>query len=210
MTPTSLPSSAVYRFFSGLAESMLRRRIPLLAVVLALTAFFAFQTRHLELDTNNDIWFVEGDPTLELSDRFKAAFGNDDFVYVVLESEDFFRPENIRRMRELAEALEASVPHLLELTWLGNVEDIVGREDLIEIEEFLAGEPESAADLAALRRRALAEPTFVNDLISADGRIAGLLLEMDAYPDEEGDPRKQVPPAVRDVLGRPEFRGRSR
>jgi predicted RND superfamily exporter protein len=46
----------------------------------------------------------------------------------------------------------------------------------------------------------------MNDLISTDGRIAGLLLEMDAYPDEDGDPRKQVPPAVREVLARPEFR----
>ena len=189
-----------------MTEAMLRRRALLVAAALALTAFFAFQIRHLELDTNNDIWFVEGDRTLELSDRFKAAFGNDDFVYVVFESEDFFRPESIRRMRELADALEASVPHLLELTWLGNVEDIVGREDQIEIEEFLAGTPEDPALLAGLRRRALSEPTFVNDLISTDGRIAGLLLEMDAYPDQDGDPRKQVPPAVREVLARPEYR----
>jgi len=199
------PSSA-YRFFSAMAETVLRQRALLLAAVLALTSFFAFHARKLELDTNNDIWFVEGDRTLELSDRFKEAFGNDDFVYIVFESEDFFRPENIRRMRELADALEVSVPHLLELTWLGNVEDIVGREDRIEIEEFLVKAPEEPAELAKLRRTALSEPTFVNDLISSDGRIAGLLLEMDAYPDEAGDPRKQVPPAVREVLGRPEYR----
>jgi predicted RND superfamily exporter protein len=129
MAPDSPQRSSVPGFFSAMAEAMLQRRWLLLAAVLAFTVFFAFQARNLELDTNNDIWFVEGDRTLQLSDRFKAAFGNDDFVYVVFESEDFFRPENIRRMRELAEALEDSVPHLLDLTWLGNVEDIVGRDE---------------------------------------------------------------------------------
>ena len=183
----------------------MRYRWVLLACLGATTLFLGAQARHLELDTNNDIWFVEGDRTLELSDRFKAHFGNDDFIYVLFESDDFFRPENVRRMAALADALEAEVPHLLELTWLGNVEDIEGQDDHIEIEEFLAPAREDPGALERLRSKALAEPTWVNDLISSDGRIAGLLLEMDEYPEDGTDPRKDVPPAVRGVLARDEF-----
>ncbi|MBW2271954.1 MAG: MMPL family transporter [Deltaproteobacteria bacterium] len=197
--------SPAHRFFSELAAQLIQRRWLVLALVAALTAFMAAQTPRLELNTNNDIWFVEGDRTLELSEKFKEAFGNDDFIYVLFESEDFFRPENIRRLGALAEVLEEEVPHLLDLTWLGNVEDIEGLEDLIEIEEFLGEVPEDPARLAELRSRALAEPSFVNALISSDGRIAGLLLEMDAYPEGEMDPRKEVPPVVREILARPEF-----
>ena len=198
-------ASRVSRFFSASTEHLLRHRWVLLLCLGATTLFLAGQTRHLELDTNNDIWFVEGDRTLELSDRFKATFGNDDFVYVLFESDDLFRPENVRRAAALADALEEEVPHLLELTWLGNVENIEDREDHIEIDEFFASAHEDPEALERLRPRALAEPTWVNDLISTDGRIAGLLLEMDAYPEDGTDPRKEVPPAVRAVLARDEF-----
>lgn len=195
------------RFFAEMTRGVLRFRWLVIAVLAGATVLLFAQARHLELNTNNDIWFVEGDRTLELSNRFKEAFGNDDFVYILFESEDFFRPESIRQMGRLANALEEEVPYLLDLTWLGNVEYIEGKEDEIEIAEFLAEVPESSDELAALRRKALAEPTFVDDLISRDGRIAGLLLEMDAYPDDGSvDPRKHVPPAVRAVLAQPEFR----
>ncbi|MBW2422166.1 MAG: hypothetical protein JRH19_26780, partial [Deltaproteobacteria bacterium] len=82
--------SPAHRFFSELAAQLIQRRWLVLALVAALTAFMAAQTPRLELNTNNDIWFVEGDRTLELSEKFKEAFGNDDFIYVLFESEDFF------------------------------------------------------------------------------------------------------------------------
>ena len=114
-------SSFAHRLFSSLTTWLILWRWLVLALVAAVTAFLAAQTPKLELNTNNDIWFVEGDHTLELSDKFKQAFGNDDFVYILFESDDFFQPENIRRLGALAEVLEEEVPHLLDLTWLGNV-----------------------------------------------------------------------------------------
>ena len=55
------------------------------------------------------------------------------------------------------------------------------------------------------RANALSEPSFVDNLISADGSMAGLLLEMDAYPDDRVDPRKDIPPVVRGVLASPQY-----
>ena len=191
------------RLFARLTATILRLRWPLLLLLVGLTALLASRLPSLRFDASNEAWLVEGDETLRLIERFNDLFGNDDFVYILYDAGDFFRPEPIRRLAALAADLEARVPHLVDITWLGNAEWIEGREDSIDVEPLMDPLPESAADLERIRRLALSEPTFVDSLISADGGVAGLLLEMDAYPDGGVDPRKDVPPVVRAILADP-------
>jgi hypothetical protein len=185
----------------------MRLRWPLLVGLCALGLLFAGRLHQLRFDTSNEAWLIEGDRTLELIDKFNSIFGNDDFVYVLLDAGDFFQAESVARFAGLAETLEEEVPHLLDSTWLGNAEWIEGRDDSIEITPLMDPLPQRREDLALARRRALSEPSFVDTLISADGSVAGLLLEMGAYPEDRVDPRKDVPPVVREVLSRPEYEG---
>jgi len=193
------------RFFAQVGIWVPRLRWPLLLAVALATAWLARGLDDLQFDTSNEAWLVEGDQTLRTLDEFKTIFGNDDFVYILYDTPDFFRPEPIRRFAGLAEVMEAEVPHLLDMTWLGNAEWIEGRAESVEIEPLMDPLPESSDELARVRALALSEPTYVDNLISADGKVAGLMLEMDVYPDDEVDPRKDVPPAVRGILARPEY-----
>ncbi|MCP4036971.1 MAG: RND family transporter, partial [bacterium] len=190
--------------FGTLADHAMRARWPVLALAALLTGVFAWQSQYLEFDSSNEIWLTEGDPTLERMDKFKALFGNDDFVFVLYDAGDFFTREPIRRMAALAEDLSQRVPHLIDHTWLGNAEWIEGREASIEIDPLMDPLPQTDEELARARTRALSEPSFLDTLISRNGETAGLLLEMDTYPDDRVDPRKDVPPAVREVLHAPE------
>jgi len=197
------------RFFSSLADKLLRFRWLGIIAVILLTVFFAYQMQGLKFDNSNEIWFVEGDRSLDLIDKFRDVFGNDDFVVLLFESRDFFEPENIRVIGRLAEALEAEVPYLKDMTWLGNVEYIEGIEDGIKIHELLETVPQDPEKMAGVRKKALSEPTYVNSLISPDGQSAAIILEMDRYP-EDGDtldPKNEIAPAVRNILARPEFAG---
>jgi len=200
-------NSAWQQFFSSLADKLLRFRwLGIFAVVL-LTVFFAFQMRGLKFDNSNEVWFVEGDRSLDLLDKFRDVFGNDDFVVLLFESRNFFEPENIGRIGRLAEVLEAEVPYLKDMTWLGNMEYIEGIEDGIKIHEFLETVPQDPEKMAEVREKALSEPTYVNSLISPDGQSAAIILEMERYP-EDGDtldPKNEIAPAVRKILDRPEF-----
>ncbi len=197
-------SDAGSDFFARVGIWVPRARWLLLLGVTVVSAFLAGKLWELQFDTSNEAWLVEGDATLRTLDEFKAIFGNDDFVYILYDTSDFFQLDPISQFADLARDLEAEVPHLLDMTWLGNAEWIEGYEDSVEIKPLMDPLPESAEQLARVRAKALSEPTYVNNLISVDGKIAGLLLEMDAYPDDETDPRKDVPPAVRAVLARPE------
>jgi len=190
------------RFFSSLADKLLRFRwLGIIAVVL-LTVFFAYQMQGLKFDNSNEIWFVEGDRSLDLIDKFRDVFGNDDFVVLVFESGNFFEPENIRRIGRLAE-----VPYLKDMTWLGNVEYIEGIEDGIKIHELLETVPEDPEEMAEVRKKALSEPTYLNSLISPDGQSAAIILEMEKYPEDGNklDPKNEIAPVVREILARPEF-----
>jgi hydrophobe/amphiphile efflux-3 (HAE3) family protein len=195
------------RFFSSMADKLLRFRwLGIIAVVL-LTVFFAFQMQGLKFDNSNEVWFVEGDPTVELLDKFRDVFGNDDFVILLFESENFFDSENIRLLGNLAKALEAEVPYLKDMTWLGNVEYIEGVQDGINIYELLETIPEDPEEMAMVREKALSESTYLNSLIAPDGQAYTIILEMENYP-EDGDtldPKNEIAPVVRDILTRPEF-----
>ena len=195
------------RFFSSLADKLHRFRwLGIIAVVL-LTVFFAYQMQGLKFDNSNEVWFVEGDRSLDLIDKFRDVFGNDDFVVLLFESRDFFEPENILVIRRLADALDAEVPYLKDMTWLGNVEYIEGIEDGVKIHELLETVPQDPKEMAEVRKKALSESTYVNSLISPDGQSAAIILEMERYPEdgETLDPKNEIAPVVRKILARPEF-----
>ncbi len=188
------------QFFVRLTRGVIRLRWPLLLLILGLNGYFVLQLQKVQIDSSNENWLVEGDESLRLIQKFNELFGNDDFVYVLYEPGDFFRTEPIRRTRDLAAALEDGVPHLVDMTWLGNAEYIEGKEDVIEIEDLMPALPTTPEALAALRHKALAEPTYVDSLISADGNVTGVMLEMDTYPADSLDPRKDIAPVVREIV----------
>ena len=206
MTDRNSEDGSTLRFFASFARYVVVFRRPLALVLVALTLAAAFLLPRLRLDTSNETWFVEGDPTLAVLDEFERLFRNDDFVYVLYGTDDFFRPERIDLLGRLAADLEEGIPYVRDVTWLGNVEFIEGRQDSVDIHELIETRPRSVEELARIKAKALAEPLYVGTLISPDAKVAGLLVEMDAYPEDHVDPRKEIAPAVRAVLARPEYR----
>ena len=81
--------------FARLAEGILRFRWLLLLLVFLLTIFAFYEMRGLRMDNSNESFFLEGDPTKLLLDKFRDTFGNEDFVYVLIETRDFFTPGTI-------------------------------------------------------------------------------------------------------------------
>ena len=193
--------------FNRLGEAMFRYKWVLFTFVASLTIFAFTQMPHIKFDGSTEAWFVEGDPTIESLDKFREVFGNDDFVVMLFESEDFFEPENIRVLGELAEVLEAEVPYLKDLTWLGNVEYIESKEDGISIYELLETIPQDQEEMARVREKALGEKSFINSLISPDAKVYTIILEMEKYPEDDDnlDLRSETAPAIRKILARPEF-----
>ena len=148
---TSKYFSGTNTFFARLAESILRFRWLLLLLIFLLTIFAFYEIRSLRMDNSNEAFFLEGDPTKLLLDKFRDTFGNEDFVYVLIETADFFEPDTIRLVKKLAEDLEEHVPYVKDMKFLGNVEYVEGVEGGIEISDLIEDIPETAGDMKWMR-----------------------------------------------------------
>jgi len=202
---TSKYFSGTNTFFARLAEAILRFRWLLLLLVFILTIFAFFEMRTLRMDNSNEAFFLEGDPTKLLLDKFRDTFGNEDFVYVLIETDDFFRADTIRLIKKLAEDLEEHVPYVKDMKFLGNIEYVEGVEGGIEISDLIEEIPETPEEMKLVRERAMNEPLYLDNLISWDGKTAAILLECEKYPDEKVDPRKEIPQAVYNILAKSEY-----
>ena len=202
---TSKYFSGTNTFFARLAEGILRFRWLLLLLVFLLSIFAFYEMKTLRMDNSNESFFLEGDSTKLLLDKFRDTFGNEDFVYVLIETEDFFTPDTISLIKELAEDLEEHVPYVKDMKFLGSVEYVEGVEGGIEISDLIEEIPETLEEMKLARERAMNEPLYLDNLISRDGKTAAILLECERYPDEKVDPRKEIPPAIYMILAKPEY-----
>ena len=194
-------------FFGRLTDWVLRRRGAVAVLIVLLTAFFLWKMQDLQFDNSNEIWFSEGDPSLERINTFHKLFGNDDFVYLVFDADTLFSPESLRLLSDLVSDIRKKVPHLRDVTWLGNAERIEADAEGIVVSDFIDPETYDAASMPELRRRALAEKNYRDNLISSDGKTVGMLLEMRTYPRDSVEPRSEVTHALRGVLAQPEYAG---
>ncbi len=186
---------------NGLTSFLIRIRWLSLLVVAIVTAVAANQLPNLQIDNSNEAFFRSGDDTKKRLDKFKETFGNDDFVFVLIDLEDVFSAPTLKRVGELADRLEFETPHLLEMTWIGNVESIEGVPGGIVIDDLIPNLDLPQVELNQIADKAVSDPLYRDRLVSADRRTAGILLEFENYPELGIDPRKDVPPVVWEIIG---------
>lgn len=194
----SRPSMTVTAF-------LMRYRILCLITVVLITLGAVSQLSSLRIDNSNESFFRGGDQTKVDLEQFKQTFGNDDFVFLLVETDNVFESATLSRLQSLADKLDAEVPHIHALTWIGNVESITGVPGGIVIDELipqraLLEQALTSEQLKQLADKAIDDPSYRNRLISADGKTAGLLLEFSDYPQEATDPRKDIPPVIDSIV----------
>lgn len=192
-------------FFERYAKQTIRFRWVILMVVALITGFFLYQMKFLEMDTSTESLFQKGDRTLQIYEEFKETFGNDKFVYILFETDDFFQKETIRLVKNLSLDLEKNVPFVEEMKCLVNVEYVEGRGDEIVVYELMEDFPETPEALETVRRKTMRKPALINNLISPDGKTSAIFLEMEVIPDEKEDILKKVAPKVQEILSKPEY-----
>ncbi|RIK95887.1 MAG: hypothetical protein DCC71_22915 [Proteobacteria bacterium] len=111
-------------------------------------------------------------------ERARQLFGSEEPFVVALGADDVFQPDVLRRVAELTDAIER-LPHIHHVISLARAPDAIAADGEIELRPLLDRVPEDAAELAALRERALANPLYRDTLVSADARTVAIF----AYPE---------------------------
>ena len=148
-----------------------------LALVAIVTVGLCAQIHRVRVDSAMESIFLQDDE-LERYREFRDEFGDDEIIVagIRVRESDVFHPTILHTIARITAAIEAlpeeyGVDRVVSLT---NVHDVSGRGGTIAAGLLIPEIPERDADVRALRERALANPLFVRNLVSPDGRSAAI------------------------------------
>lgn len=189
-----------------IAEALIRRRVIIIISVVLLASVTAYFYRKIPRDPSVEAMVLDDDPDLKAYNHFKEIFGNDEFFLLALKVPDIFD----RKVMEDVEALRKKIEKLQfikEAVSFTNVRVVRGTEDAIVVEELVAEIPKTDGEMAALRKRALAETDYVGNLYSEDARTLSILARLDSLSEEDDttETRTALTKSVRELAGQPPF-----
>ncbi len=178
---------AIERGFVSFAGQLIRWKWTALVAVLVLTALLLSNLPKITIDTSNEGFLRADDPILLDYNRFREQFGRDEVVLVSLRPADLFAPEFLQKLKRFHADLEEQVPHLDEVTSLVNVRYTTGSEDELLVEDLMEAFSDTPEGQQQLKDAAMAHPFYKNLLISEDGTVTTIVIETQAFSEEEVD-----------------------
>ncbi|MFZ8996179.1 MAG: efflux RND transporter permease subunit [bacterium] len=160
---------------------VVRYRWLVIALSLLVVGGFASQMRHLYFDASNEAFFKGDDPILVNYNSFRDQFGRDDLILVGIDTPEVFNAEFLRKLQAMQDDLEREVPHIREVNSLLTVRSTRGAEDELIVGDLIEEIPEDSQRLAALKEYVLSSPTYPNWVISPDGQLTTITLELNPY-----------------------------
>jgi predicted RND superfamily exporter protein len=152
-----------------------------------LTLGLASQLSALRVDGSDEAFLSETDPVRRSYDAFRAQFGRDGMIAIAIEPPEVFDLRFLERLDAFHRDIEGEVPHVSDVTSLVNARYTHGRGDELIVQDLLEEWPRNEAQLAALRERVLSNPLYRNYLISSDGRLTAIMIELDTYSRGNGE-----------------------
>jgi predicted RND superfamily exporter protein len=139
----------------------------------------------LQIDPSTEPLLPRGDPARASYERAVREFGGDEVFVIALEFDgDVFTRENLG----LLQRVHREIARLDGVRQVQSLADTVSfayqaEEDWIDVGRLMEEVPETDAGLAALRARALADPLLRRNVISPDGRAAGIAVRFGEMSD---------------------------
>lgn len=165
-----------------------RRAWWILVLALAMTAGTATQLKYFYMDASLEGFFHQDDPVRVIYDEFREQYGRDTFILISLEpNTPIFEREFLETLRDLHERLENEVPLVVEVTSLVNARITRGEGDELVVGELMEDWPEDDAALRAIESQARANPFYQNNLISGDGKLTSIMVELEVYSQLGGE-----------------------
>jgi predicted RND superfamily exporter protein len=188
------------RFFARLITARARG---VAVAVLLFGGFFGAYLPRLENRPDVDDFIVDNDPDHRLSKDMEKIFSRDDFFMIAFQAEDLFTPAALGMIKTVSDQIE-KLEDVRDVVSLTHVNDMVGSGDDFVVDRFITDIPTDPAALATLKARALANPLYVKNILSTDGRTTAIAVYV---PTELGARRAPLMREIEAILAPWEARG---
>ncbi|MBF0522895.1 MAG: RND family transporter [Candidatus Omnitrophica bacterium] len=153
----------------------------------------------IKMDNGVDVFFNKKSSNYIDFQAWKEQFGSDQVVMVAFKDADIFTQKNLELISRLTNRFE-DLPDVDKVTSLTNVNDVIGQEQDFIVRPFVENVPEDPVALKALRHRALSNPLFLKNVISADGTSTAFIIELIHKKGSEDKYKKELVDNVNKVL----------
>jgi predicted RND superfamily exporter protein len=155
-----------------------------LAVMIALTAVFGFFAPALRVDSAIENLLPAHDPDKLYYDRAKKTFGDEAITVIGIFGDDVFSPATLAKIDRLSDAV-ARIDGVREVISVTTVPGIEMGPFGLSTGRLMRELPRTASEAAAFRSRVLSNPLYLKNVVSADGRAAGISVVFEPISDEE-------------------------
>ncbi len=167
--------------FAVWARLVIRRRWVVIAVMLAFTGALGSRVPEARVDNSDESFLKPDDPARLRYDEYKEQFGREDDINIVLHPSSVFDLGFLAKLRDLHREIESEVPYVDEVTSLVNARDTRGEADKLIVGDLMEDWPQSNRELARLRARALANPLYIDALVTASGEYTTIAVRPFTY-----------------------------
>lgn len=164
------------RGFEAWGRLVLRSAWGVLGISVILFVGLLTQLPGLQMDTSTEGFFRPDDPALVEYKRFKDRFGSDKAVVLMVRPDEVFTEKTLKTLASLHRDLENELPYLDEVISLVNISSVRGEADRLIVEELLEAWPDTPEALQRLKERTLANPSYRDLIISADGHLTAMVI----------------------------------
>ncbi len=186
-------TSMISRCFYVWAEKCYDHALWVISLCVLLIAALMSQLSSLSMDLSTEAMLHKDDPVRVNYKHFKNEFGREDVIMLSIPTQGGLPDSLLSDIFALQQTLENEVPYVNKVTSLINARYSYGSDDELFTEDLLEDFPQhrwkDAENNVQGNRRlldyVLAQPEYVNRLISADGEHTALMIELMAFTTEQ-------------------------
>jgi predicted RND superfamily exporter protein len=180
---------------SRLLDLPVRRPRLTLGVVLALTCVFGFFAASIRVDSAVENLLPDEDPERSYYEQVRAEFGGEEASVIGVFADDVFAPATLARIDTLSRRL-AAIEGVREVLSLSTVKGVEPEDGGVRVGRLMRVLPDTEEAAAAFRARVFANPLYVGNLLSADGKATSIVVQFDEMSAEELE-RRDVEGSIR-------------
>lgn len=167
---------------NNLVKSILRYRWLIIILVLAFTAFTAYQITRMQINSDVISSLPDDDPDAALLKRIATQFGSNKMGMIIVETDDIFQTDVLEHVNQITDSIKL-IDGVMSVTSLTNIVDIneFGIGHLVDPYDL----PDTEEELNTLRERVFAKEMYRGSIVSEDGTATLIIFSLTEEADVE-------------------------
>ncbi|MCP4273645.1 MAG: MMPL family transporter, partial [Gammaproteobacteria bacterium] len=190
-------------------SSIVNHPIISVAILVSLTALFSIPIPGLVIDASNEGMIISGDSEKEYYDSVKEIFGDDVLITVSITSDNIFQEKVLQSIENLSDKINditlningEDVEVVTRVSSLTTVTNIIDRDGDIDTSKLIDYIPSKLEELEEIKNNALRNETFLNDIISKDGKTTTINAYIQSAPPGDITYNHEITNKVRELIG---------